>query len=217
VAAAPATVSARSDARRNREQLVSAARELFASEGVDVPVREVARQAGLGVGTLYRHFPTREELVDAVLEDAFGEFVAIAESALAEPDPWRGFTRFVEESLVLHARNRGLRDVVETRSRGRERASAMRRRIRPLAARLVARAQEEGTLRSDFSPQDIPLVLWGSDRVIELAGAVAPEIWRRQLGFVFDGLRSSAATPLAQRPLTEAQLQRVGAAKRRAS
>jgi AcrR family transcriptional regulator len=72
-----------------------------------VPVREVARQAGLGVATLYRHFPTREDLVDAVLEEAFDEYVAIAEDALAEPDAWTAFTGFIERALVLHARNRG--------------------------------------------------------------------------------------------------------------
>jgi len=211
------TVSGRRDAKRNRERLVAAARELFASAGLDVSVREVARHAGVGVGTLYRHFPAREDLVDAVLQDAFDELVASAEAALAEQDPWTGFTRFIEEALVSHARNRGLKDVFETQTRGRERAAEMRRRIRPLLTRLVARAHEDGTLRPDFTPQDIPLVFWASDRVIELAGGVAPEIWRRQLGFVFDGLRSSAATPLAQPPLTEAQMRGVGAATRKAS
>jgi hypothetical protein len=136
---------------------------------------------------------------------------------MTEPDPWRGFTRFIEEVLVLYARNRGLRDVVETQTRGRKRAAATRRRIRPLVARLVASAHEQGTLRPDFTPQDIPLLFWASDRVIELAGDVAPNVWRRQLGFVFDGLRSSAATPLTQPPLTEAQLRRVGAAKTKVS
>src|SRR5207249_8795535 len=101
--AAQATVSSRRDAKRNRERLVSAARELFASAGVDVSTREVARHAGVGVGTLYRHFPAREDLVDAVLGEAFDELIGLAKTALAEADPWRGFTRFVEEALVLHA------------------------------------------------------------------------------------------------------------------
>jgi|SRR5438477_8672477 len=203
----------RVDAQRNRERLVGAARDLFAAGGVEVSVREIARHAGVGVGTLYRHFPLREELVDAVLEDAFEELVAIAETALADTDSWSGFTRFIEEALLLHARNHGLKDVVETRTHGRERAAAMRRRIGPLVDRLVERAQRQGTLRADFTPQDIPLLFWGADRVIELAGDVAPEIWRRQLGFVFDGLRSTAASPLAQPPLSEKQLRRVGARK----
>src|SRR5438094_1405887 len=147
MAAIETAAGSRSDARRNRERPVSAARELFASAGVDVSVREVARHAGVGVGTLYRHFPAREDLVDAVLQDAFDELVASAEAALAEQDPWTGFTRFIEEALVSHARNRGLKDVFETQTRGRERAAEMRRRIRPLLTRLVARAHEDGTLR----------------------------------------------------------------------
>ena len=96
--------SARVDARRNRERLLAAARELLASDGVDVPVREIAQRAGVGVGTLYLHFPRREDLVDAVLEDAFDGYVALAEAALAESDAWTGFTTFVEQ-VTRHARD----------------------------------------------------------------------------------------------------------------
>jgi len=200
----------RADARRNRAQLVGAARTLLATNGVEASTREIARRAGLGIGTLYRHFPTREDLVDAVLEDAFEEFVSVTEAALAEPDGWTGFRQFLEQALVLHARNRGLKDVVETQSHGRTRAAAMRARIRPLLVQLVDRAQEQGALRDDFTVQDVPLLLWASDRVMDLAGDVAPEVWRRQLGLVLDGLRPAAATPLSQPPLTERQLRAVG-------
>ncbi len=202
--------SSRIDARRNRERLVTAARELFTSKGVEVSAREIARKAGVGVGTLYRHFPARADLIDAVMEDALDEFVAVAEGALAESDAWSGFVRFVQDVLLLHARNRGLKDLVETQAHGRERAAAMRRRVRPLVAELVRRAQEQGALRPDFAPQDVPLLLWAGDRAIELAGDVAPGIWRRQLGFVLDGLRREAAHPLEHPPLTDAQLRRVG-------
>ena len=202
---------ARRDAQRNRVRLIEAARALLASEGVDVSVRDVARQADLGVATLYRHFPTREDLVDAVLADAFAELIALAEAALDEPDAWTGFTRFFEQALRLHARNRGLRDVVENRTHGREHAATMRARIGELLARLVARTHAQGTLRPDFTAQDVALLFWGSDRVIELAGDVAPGLWRRQLGFMLDGLRSSAAHPLPVPPLTERQLDSVGA------
>src|SRR5438093_13721719 len=102
MAAIETAAGSRSDARRNRERLVSAARELFASAGVDVSVREVARHAGVGVGTLYRHFTAREDLVDAVLEGAFEDLVASAEAALAEPDPWTDFTGFVDDALASH-------------------------------------------------------------------------------------------------------------------
>jgi AcrR family transcriptional regulator len=217
VANASATPSVRVDARRNRERVVVAARELFASDGVDVPVREIARCAGVGIATVYRHFPTREELVDAVLEDGFDQFVALAEAALAEPDAWAGFASFVESALALHARNRALKDVLETQQRGRARAAAMRTRIRPLLAELVARAQDQGSLRRDFTPQDLTLLFWANDRVIELAGEVAPGLWRRQLGFLLDGLRAEAARPLPHPPLSDAQLKRVGGGKTRSS
>jgi AcrR family transcriptional regulator len=173
-------------------------------------VRQIAAAADVGLGTLYRHFPTRDELVDAVLEDAYEEYVALAERALTEPDAWTAFTGFVEAVLELHLRNRGLREVFEKRGYGSERAQAMRKRSRPLIARLVRRAQEQGPLRGDFTPQDLPLLLWSSDRVIELAGDVAPELWRRQLGFLLDGLRAEAANPLPVPALRESQLARVG-------
>jgi len=210
MSASPATPAARSDAKRNRERIVSSARELFALSGVDVSTREIAGHAGVGVGTLYRHFPERADLVDAVLAEAFEELIALAESALAEADPWHGFSRFVEEALMLHGSNRGLKDVVETHAHGRAQTEAMRKKLRPLIAQLVERAQQDGSLRADFTPQDIALVFWATDRVIELASSAAPEVWRRHLGFVLDGLRSVNATPLSAPPLTDTQLRRAG-------
>jgi AcrR family transcriptional regulator len=192
--------SLRSDARRNRERLVASARELFAASGVDVSVEEITHHAGLGMGTLYRHFPTKEELVDAVLEDAFAEVVQAAEQAAAEEDAWAGFTGFLERVFEQHAANRGLKDVLATRGHGLRR-EAMRARIRPLVRRMIERAQEQGTLRRDFAAEDVPLLFWTTDRVIEQTTADAPEYWRRWLGLLLDGLRAEAATPLPQPPL----------------
>jgi AcrR family transcriptional regulator len=205
----------RSDARRNRDRLVATARELFASEGLDVPVEEITRRAGLGMGTLYRHFPTKEDLIDAVLEDAFGELVGAAEQATANEDAWAGLTSFLERVLALHATNRGLKDILATRHHGLRRAEAMRTRIRPLLRVMIERAQAQGTLRSDFRAEDLPLVFWTGDRVIDATAAIAPVYWRRYLGLLLDGLRADAATPLEQPPLTRAQLQRVSKAQHR--
>ena len=206
--APPAEKTLRSDARRNRERLVASARELFADTGVDVPVEEITRHAGLGMGTLYRHFPTKEELIDAVLEDAFAELVDLAEDAVADDDAWAGFTGFLEQALALHAVNRGLKDVLATREQGRQRAEAMRARIRPLLRRVIERAQEQGSLRPDFTIEDVPLVFWSAGRVIETTAAVAPDYWRRYLGLLLDGLRAEAAQPLPAPPLTRTQLAR---------
>jgi len=206
---APAALpKTRSDARRNRERLVASARELLATVGPDVPVEEITRRAGVGMGTLYRHFPTKDELIDAVLEDAFAELVGAAEQAAGADDAWAGFTGFLEHVFALHAENRGLKDVLATNERGRKRADAMRARIRPLVGRMIERAQEQGTLRSDFTPEDLPLVFWSGNRVIETTASVAPDHWRRYLGLLLDGLRADAATPLPGRPLTQAQLAR---------
>lgn len=178
-------VSERVDARRNHARLVAATRTLLARDGLDVSVREIAREAGVGVGTVYRHFPTRDALIDAILEDAVEEVVAAGERALELDDPWAGFVGFVEETLELKAGNRVLKDVVDT-PRGRERYASLRARTRPITAELIRRARAAGALRADFTPDDLSLVFWSTDRVIDLA----PDAWRRHLGFVLDGLRA---------------------------
>jgi AcrR family transcriptional regulator len=205
---AAVTKTWRRDAQRNRDRIVASARVLFAREGIDASVEDITRHAGVGMGTLYRHFSTKEELVDAVLEDALSDYVALAEQALAEEDAWKGFTFFLERAVGLHAANRGLKDVVATHEHGLKHVRAMRARTRPLLRRLVERAQEQGTLRPDFTVQDMPLLFWTSGRVIEVTSSVAPHYWRRHLGLVLDGLRAEAATPLPQPPLSEAQLKR---------
>jgi AcrR family transcriptional regulator len=203
----------RSDARRNRERLIASARELLASEGVDVSVDEITRHAGLGMGTLYRHFPTKDELVDAVLEDAFADLVELAEHAAASEDAWAGLTDFMEQALASHVANRGLKDVLATRGHGARRAQAMRDRIRPLLRKVIERAQAQGTLRADFTAEDLSLVFWAAGRVIERTADIAPEQWRRHLGLLLDGLRAPAATPLPVPALTQRQLARAARRK----
>jgi AcrR family transcriptional regulator len=198
----------RSDALRNRAKLVAAARELFAGNGVDVSVEEITQHAGVGMGTLYRHFPTKDELIDAVLEDAFDEIIRLAQEAAAADDAWAGLTDFFERLLELHAQNRGVKDIVALRGHGSRRAEAMRARLRPLLAQIVERAHEQGTLRRDFTSDDLPLVFWTANRVIELTQDAAPDFWRRYLALLLDGLRSAAATPLPEPPLTRTQLNR---------
>ena len=205
---ATGTPTLRRDAQRNRERLISSARELFAQRGVDVSVEEITHHAGVGMGTLYRHFPTKDELVDAVLEDAFAELLALADEAVAPEDAWAGLTGFFEAALARHVANRGLKDVLATRKREAHRAEAMRARMRPLLRRLIERAHEQGSLRRDFTQEDLPLVFWTAGRVIEETAAIAPEYWRRYLGLLCDGLRADSARPLPQPPLTRAQLDR---------
>jgi AcrR family transcriptional regulator len=198
----------RSDARRNRELLVASARELFARKGVDVPVEEITDHAGVGMGTLYRHFPTKDALIDAVLEDAFAEILRLSQRAAAEKDGWTGFTGFLEGVLELNAQNRGVKDVLATREQNARHAEALRARVRPLLRTVIERAQAQGSLRADFAPEDLALVFWSAGRVIETTATVAPETWRRYLTFLLDGLRAPAASPAPAPPLTRAQLTR---------
>ncbi len=208
-ARATSTKPLRRDAQANRDRIVAAARAAFATDGIEVSVEEIARRAAVGMGTLYRHFPTKEDLVDAVLEETFDQIVGAAEQALTEEDAWRGLCGFLEQFFGLHVKNRVLKDMLATQAHGRDRADAMRARMRPLIRRLVERAQEQGALRADFAPEDMPFVIWSVGRVIEETRAVAPELWRRHLGFLLDGLRADAATPMPYPPLTRAQLDRV--------
>jgi AcrR family transcriptional regulator len=173
-------------------------------------VETITRHAGVGMGTLYRHFPTKEHLVDAVLEEAFEAYVSLARRALAEDDPWTGFRTFLEQALTQYAANRCLMDVAATSEHGRARAQLMRQRIRPLLGQLVGRAQSEGALRGDFTAEDVPVMFWAVGRVIEATETAAPDHWRRHLGLLLDGLRAEAATPLARPSLTQAQLARAG-------
>jgi AcrR family transcriptional regulator len=193
---------------------VSAARKAFAEDGLEVSVEEIARSAGVGIATLYRRFPTKEELIDAVLEDAFAEIRGAAEAALELEDAWVGLTTFLEWVFELHVGNRGLKDVIESDQHGRQRLEAARAELRPRVAEIFSRAQLQGTLRMDFVEEDIPMLFWTGGRVAELTASVAPDFWRRYLGLMLDGLRTDAATPLTHPPLTREQLERVAGARR---
>ena len=204
----------RRDARENRNRILAAARAAFAAEGVDVPVEAIADRAGVGMGTLYRRFPTKHDLVQAVIEESLDAFVVAAEEGLAEDDPWTGFTGFVERVLELHVENRALREVLAGTEHGHAR-DAVRRRVRPLVRRLIERAHADGSLRPDFAPEDMPLVFMTAGRVLEAGRGVAPDLWRRYLGLLLDGLRARGATPLPRGALTQAQMNRLLEGERR--
>jgi AcrR family transcriptional regulator len=198
----------RKDAQRNRERLVEAARTVFAERGLDVALDEVARRAGVSIGTLYNRFPTRADLVAAVFADRRETLIETAEHALAMDDPWAGFTHFVEQVCRMQAADRGYNDL-SARSIPQAAPTPDHVRGRELMVEVIERAKRSGTLRPDFVLADMAFVTWAITRTIEATADVDPDAWRRHLGFVLDGLRAEAAHPLPVPALTDEQVRRV--------
>jgi AcrR family transcriptional regulator len=199
----------RRDAERNRQRILEAAREAFAEEGLAVTLDEIARRAGVGVGTIYRRFPDKEQLIDALFEERIGEVVALAEAAFHSDDAWEGLVSFLEGAAALHACDRGLKEVTLSGVHGLERVARARELMFPLVTRLVARAQEQGSLRADAEPTDLPIMLLMLGTLSECTREVDPEIWRRYLGILTDGLRTrrDEPSPLACPGLAPEQVQ----------
>lgn len=179
----------RKDAERNRQRVIEAARELFALRGLEATLNDVAHHAGLGVGTVYRRFPTKEELLEAVFEDAINQLTALGESALRHDDSWQGFVWFVEQMCEITATDRGAREIAFCKTYGGRRVDAARVRLVPTIAKLVARAQEDGYLRPELSHSDMPIFGLLAGTVSEFAGHVDAQLWRRYVAILLDGIR----------------------------
>jgi AcrR family transcriptional regulator len=179
----------RADAERNRQRLLAAAKELFAVRGLDVTLDEIARHAGVGTGTAYRRFPNKNALIDALLVDRINELGAIATECLEEPDPWVGLTSYFERALALQVSDRGLKDVLFSPDRGRERVAHARRALGGPATKLVRRAVEAGVVRSDLDTTDVPLINIMLSTVVDFSRDAEPELYRRYLAIMLEGLR----------------------------
>jgi len=198
----------RRDAERNRARLLEAARVLFAERGLEVTMDEVAHHAGVGVGTAYRRFGSRDELIGALFEQRMEEYVALAEAALTEPEPWHALVGFLERSTAMQAADRGLKDLVFSHGHALERVARVRGRVLPLVEALVERAKAAGALRPDVTARDMPLISLMLSNVVDFACEADPQLWRRYLALVLDGLRArgAAPSPLPGPPLDPPQL-----------
>jgi AcrR family transcriptional regulator len=190
----------RADAVRNRGRIVKAAQKAFAERGLDVPLEAVADQAGVGIATVYRRFPSREDLIAACFEHRLEEYARAAEEALEAPDGWSGFCAYVERICAMQAADRGLKDVLTRTFPDARALEAHRARGYESAIRLIERAQAEGTLRSDLVPEDLVLLLMANAGVVQATGTAAPEAPRRFVALLLDGLRSEGATELPPPP-----------------
>ena len=200
----------RRDAERNRQRILEAATEVFNERGLDVSLDEIARHAGVGVGTVYRRFRTKEELVEALFMSRLSTVAAIAEQALEAPDPWAGLVSFMERMTETMADDLGLRQILMFATYGRNLVAIAREHNAPLVERLVERAQAAGQLRSDLRQTDIIFTVFMLTEATELAQAASPGIWRRYLTLILDGMRPAreGVTPLPVAALLPDELEK---------
>ncbi|MEU4097181.1 helix-turn-helix domain-containing protein [Streptomyces sp. NPDC026673] len=188
----------RADARRNRRLLIAAAQEAIASRGLDVSALDIAKVAGVGVGTLYRRFGTKEALLDAVVLSLYDELCDAAQVCMERADAWKGLTEFVMELAGAHRDNLGLAEVtaaceVPPSPELAERTAALQDAV----IRLTERVRAVGALREDVTWQDIMICSRASlDTDHSLGVDAGPNGWRRVITLLLDGMRAPGRTPL---------------------
>lgn len=194
----------RKDAERNRQLILQSARELFAQRGLAVSLDDVAAHAGVGVGTVYRRFPSRDAIVDELFATRVDELVENGERALevAEADPWAGIVQMLTGYLEIQAGDRSFGPVVLTNAHGRGALDSARVRLKPIVDELVERAHAAGVLRADFVSTDMPALILMLATLQNAVRDVSPDAWRRQLAIVLDGLQSTreTTTPFGDAP-----------------
>jgi AcrR family transcriptional regulator len=185
----------RADARRNRRAVIGAARRLFADQGLDAQMPEVARTAKVGVGTVYRHFPTKDDLIAALVVEHFERLAEKAREGLELEDPWKGICDFIRFAAQIQADDRGLCEVMGSRPEVMD-AAAREAGLPELCDRLVKRAQRSGQLRSDLAWEDIPMIACGLGSVTQASVGPATGRWPRLVELILDGLRAPGGSKL---------------------
>jgi AcrR family transcriptional regulator len=198
----------RADALRNRQRILEVARRIFQERGVDAPLDEVAEGAGVGAGTLYRHFPTRVALIEAVFEEELGKVAAVGEEALRGEDPWVGLTTYFERLCGAMAADRGLGDLFLLRMPASEELEGVCDSQSRALSDLLLRAQQAGVVRDDLVPEDLFLFLVANGAVTQMTRCAAPHAWRRLAAILLDACRPGNNGPLPAAP-TPLQTERV--------
>ena len=190
----------RVDAERNRQRIVATAREVFAELGLDVPMEDIAKRAGVGVGTLYRRYPTRADLIAAAFEAKMTAYADAARQALADPDPWQGFCGYVQQICAMQAGDRGFTTVLTMTFPTAKQFEDARARAFADFTTLIDRAKAAGKLRSDFVTEDMPMFLMANAGVLTATADAAPDTWHRLVGYLLQACATPAAQPLPDPP-----------------
>ncbi len=185
----------RRDAERNRKLILQVAAQVFAEQGLDAGFDEIARRAGVGVGTVYRRFPDRNDLISALFEQIMTEIVEMAESALKMSDPWDALCYFLDHMIEMQARDRGLKEVMAGFEYHPDSLTTPRAGLIPTIDALLNRAKAQGGLRADVEVTDLAVV---TSMICTAVTSSEPELWRRYLVLFLDSLREDRgpSTPL---------------------
>ncbi|MEU7628703.1 TetR/AcrR family transcriptional regulator [Nocardia sp. NPDC049220] len=181
----------RADAARNQQRIIAAARELFADHGLEITLDDVAERAGVGVGTVYRRFANKKELIVEVFDQNLNEFADAAEAALQHPDPWFGLVEFFEYACRHLATNRGFSEVIlELEDVETNRFAVVGNRIKPTVTAICERARDAGALAEGIEPSDFFALVHMVDGIAEFAKPVNPDIWQRYMAIALNGVRA---------------------------
>lgn len=192
----------RADAQRNLERILDAAHEVFAERGADASVAEIAARAGVGTGTIYRRFPTKDDLFAAMVERRLRELIDQAGAAAEAPDVGRALRRFMQRVAAGHLADRGYCDAAENRLQVRPELRSLYDELIENVDRLLARAKAAGEIRADVNAYDVSVLLMSVAHAGLLTESLAPGAWKRYLDIVLDGLRPDGARPLSRRALS---------------
>ncbi len=199
----------RSDARRNREAVLVAAEAEFSRAGLKVPIEAIAKRAGVGVGTVCRHFPTKQALIEAVLTAMYESLLSDAETALEHDDAGAAFLEFFEAVTTFQSRHRALAEQMATDVGLPASEESLRLSLHDAITEIVSRAQAAGAVRADIGPADVAMLFSGVAHATSTLAPLEPTLRERYMRIILDGLRPADASPLPGRPLDFAELRRL--------
>lgn len=196
----------RRDARESRDKLIAAAQAEFALRGADASLEQIARGAGVSIGTLYRHFPARLDLLMAALRPRLNEFLGGAEQAMELDDPWASFVTYLENLFGMQVGDRGFSDFLSRRFTDSVETERIHDEMCQQIEDVLTRAQDAGAARPDIVQADIVNLIWANGRIIDATATTAPDAWRRNLHLMLDAYRAERAHPIPEPPMTSDQL-----------